>query len=118
MVVEIDSTNPRSVAAIGLMIRAKGWAAVRTRDGQRYYGIPSRTRPGLIHLADASTCTCEDHRFRGTECSHILAARLHETQLEARAHLKARANQRRGQAQPPRRSPEQLAALRQLVAND
>ena len=118
MVVEIDSTNPRSVAAIGLMVRAKGWAAVRTRDGQRYYGIPSRTRPGLIHLADAHGCTCEDHKYRGTECSHILAARLHEAQLEARAHLKARAAQRRSQAQPPRRSPEQLAELRRLVAND
>ena len=110
MVVEIDSTNPRGVAAIGLMVRAKGWAAVRTRDGQRFYGIPSRTRPGLIHLADVSTCTCEDHRF--------LAARLHEAQLEARAHLKARAAERRGQARPPRRSPEQLAALRAQVAND
>ena len=110
MVVEIDSTNPRSVAAIGLMIRARGWAAVRTRDGQSYYGIPSRTRPGLIHLADVHTCTCEDHKYRGASCSHILAARFHEAQLEAKARLKGRAQ--------PARSPEQVRRLRELVAND
>ena len=118
MVVEIDSTNPRSVAAISLMVRARSWATVRTRDGQRFYGIPSRTRPGLIHLADAHTCTCEDHKNRGAECSHILAARLHEAQLEARARLKARAADRRSQARQARRSPEQLAGLRLVVAND
>ena len=111
MVVEIDSRNPRSVAAIGLMVRAKGWAAVRTRDGQRFYGIPSRTRPGLIHLADAHTCTCEDHRFRETECSHILAARLHEAQLEARAQLKARASERNGQRRQRQFDPRRVAAL-------
>ena len=118
MVVTIDSMTPRSVAAIGLMIRAGGWAEVRTRDGQRYYGIPSRTRPGLIHLADIHGCTCEDHKVRGTTCSHILAARLHEAQLEARAQLKARAAQRRSQAQQPRPSPAELAALRALIGNE
>ena len=111
MVVTTDSRNPRSVAAIGLMVWAKGWAAVRTRDGQRFYGIPSRTRPGLIHLADAHGCTCEDHRFRGTECSHILAARLHEAQLETRARLKARAAGQNGQRQQRQLDPARVAEL-------
>ncbi len=77
MVVTIDSTNPRSVAALGLMVRARGWAKVRLADGQKFYGIPSRSRPNLLHLADTQVCTCEDHKSRGVDCAHILAVRLH-----------------------------------------
>ena len=116
MVVTIDSTNPRSVAAIGLMVRAKGWATVRTRDGQGYYGIPSRSRPGLIHLADVHTCTCEDHKYRGATCSHLLAARLHEAPLEARARLKARGRRPAAEASNGERA-EQIRRLRDLAAN-
>jgi hypothetical protein len=101
MTVTIDSTNPRSVAALGLMVRAKGWARVRTLDGQKFYGVPSRSRPGLLHLADTQTCTCEDHKHRGAECSHILAVRLHVAQVKAKASLRARR---------PRRSREEVAA--------
>ena len=90
MTVTIDSTNPRSVAALGLMIRAKGWARVRTLDGQKFYGVPSRSRPDLLHLADTQTCTCEDHMNRGADCAHILAVRLHVAQVKAKASLGAR----------------------------
>jgi hypothetical protein len=107
MTVTIDSTNPRSVAALGLMVRAKGWARVRTLDGQKFYGVPSRSRPGLLHLADCQTCTCEDHKHRGAECSHILAVRLHVAQVKAKASLRARR---------PRQQAEQRAKSDRLAA--
>ncbi len=77
MTVVIDSRNPRSVAALHLMLGAKGWAKVRLLDGQKFYGVPSRSRPNLLHLADTQVCTCEDHKSRGVDCAHILAVRLH-----------------------------------------
>ena len=88
MTITIDSHNPRSVSALGIMVRAKGWAKVRTADGQRFYGVPSRSRPGLFHLADCQSCTCEDHQNRGVACSHMLAVRLHVAQVKsALTHL-------------------------------
>ncbi len=101
MVVTIDSTNPRSVAALGLMVRARGWALVRTLDGQKFYGIPSRSRPNLLHLADTQSCTCEDHTRRDVDCAHILAVRLHVAQVRAKAALRTR---------QPRHTPAQVAA--------
>jgi hypothetical protein len=102
MTVTIDSTNPRTVAALGLMVRAGGWARVRLADGQKFYGIPSRSRPNLLHLADTQSCTCEDHRRRDIDCAHILAVRLHCAQVKARAALKARRS-------APSRTPEAIA---------
>jgi hypothetical protein len=90
MTVTIDSTNPRSVAALGLVVRAGAWPRCRLKDGQKYYAVPSRSRPGLFHLADTQACTCEDHRHRGAECAHILAVRLHVAQVKAKAGLRCR----------------------------
>jgi hypothetical protein len=101
MTVTIDSTNPRTVAALGLLVRAGGWARVRLADGQTFYGIPSRSRPNLLHLADCQSCTCEDHRRRDVDCAHILAVRLHCAQVRATAALRTRR---------PRHTPEQVAA--------
>ena len=109
MTVTIDSTSPCSVAALGLMVRAKGWARVRTLDGQKFYGVPSRSRPGLLHLADCQTCTCEDHKHRGVECSHILAVRLHVAQVKAKATLRAR--QPRQQAEQKAKSDAYAAIM-------
>jgi hypothetical protein len=100
MTVTIDSTNPRSVAALGLMVRASAWPRCRLKDGQKYYAVPSRSRPGRYHLADTQTCTCEDHKNRGAECAHILAVRLHVAQVRAKANLRARR---------PRHTPEASA---------
>jgi hypothetical protein len=90
MTVVIDSRNPRSVAAIALAVRAGAWAKARTLDGQKFYGVPSRTRPGLIHLADTQSCTCEDHAKRDVDCAHILAVRLHVAQVSVKRQLTAR----------------------------
>jgi hypothetical protein len=108
MTIEISSTNPRSIAALGLAVQARGWAKARTLDGQKFYGVPSRTQPGLIHLADTQACTCPDHKYRGQACAHILAVRLHCEQVKARAALEAK---RRG-----RHTPEQIAAGSALYA--
>jgi hypothetical protein len=105
MTIVIDSTNPRSLAALGLMLRAKGWARCRLADGQKYYGIPSRSRPELVHLADTQACTCEDHKVRGADCAHILAVRLHVAQVSAKQALEAKRRARR-----ERHTPEQVAA--------
>ena len=90
MTVTIDSRNPRSVAALGLMLRAGSWPRCHLRDGQRFYAVPSRSRPGRYHLADCQSCSCEDHKNRGVECSHILAVRLHVAQVKAKANLRRR----------------------------
>src|SRR5215210_1922487 len=102
MTVTIDSRNPRSVAALGLMLRAGQWPRCHLKDGQKFYAVPSRSRPGRYHLADCQSCTCEDHKNRGVECSHILAVRLHVAQVKAKASLRAR-------RQPPAWTPEQIA---------
>ena len=104
MTITIDSTNPRSVAALELMTRAGQWGKARMRYGQKFYAVPSRSRPGLYHLADTQSCTCEDHQRRGVACAHILAVRLHVARMKAQER--------------PRRTPEQLARLRLVVAND
>lgn len=108
MTVTIDSRNPRSVAALGLAVRAGGWAKVRTLDGQKFYGIPSRSRPGLVHLADCHSCTCEDHKNRGVECAHILAVRLHVAQVNAKGHPRL--------VKPRQRPTEQRAKSDRLAA--
>jgi hypothetical protein len=108
MTIVIDTTNPRSIAGLRLMLGAKGWAKAHLRDGQKYYGVPSRSRPGLFHLADTQACTCEDHKNRGTECAHIIAVRLHVAQVRTKQALEAK---RRG-----RHTPEQIAAGSALYA--
>jgi hypothetical protein len=92
--------NPRTIAALGLMVRASGWAEVRLADGQKFYGFPSRSRPHLLHLADTQSCTCENHKRRDIDCAHILAVRLHCAQVRAKAALRTHR---------PRYTPEQVA---------
>ena len=105
MTITIDSQDPRSVAALELMTQAGQWGKAHLRDGQKFYAVPSRTQPNVRYLVDQYACTCPDHKYRGVECAHILAVRLHVARVT-------------GDRQQPRRSPEQLAALRALVAND
>src|SRR5215207_1957883 len=105
MTVLIDSRNPRTIAALGLMVRANGWPRCQLKDGQKFYAVPSRSRPGLYHLADMQACSCEDHQRRGVECAHILAVRLHVAQVKAKAALRARRS-----APAPAHTPEQIAA--------
>ena len=84
MVVTIDSTNPRSVAALELMTQAGQWGKAHLRDGQKFYAVPSRTQPNVRYLVDTHSCTCPDHKWRGVDCAHILAVRLHVARVKAR----------------------------------
>ena len=112
MVVQIDSTDPRSVAALGLAVRAGSWPRCHLRDGQKFYAVPSRSRPGLFHLADLQSCSCEDHQRRNVECAHIIAVKLHVAQLQARANLRAR-RPRRPAADQKAKSDELAAIMRE-----
>ena len=105
MTIVIDSQDPRSVAALELMTGAGQWGKAHLRDGQKYYAVPSRTQPNVRYLTDTHSCTCPDHKYRGVECAHILAVRLHVARV-------TRERQRQ-----PRRSPAELVALRALVDN-
>jgi hypothetical protein len=97
MTIEISSTNPRSIAALALTVRSKGWAKCHLRDGSKFYGVPSRTRPGLVHLTDTASCSCPDFKYRGQACAHILAVRLHVEQVRCKQALAAK---RRGRHTP------------------
>ena len=94
MVVTIDSTNPRSVAALGLLLQAGQWGKAHLRDGQKFYAVPSRSRPGRYHLTDTQSCTCEDHKNRDADCAHILAVRLHVARVKAQQELRSRRRER------------------------
>ena len=103
MTITIDSQDPRSVAALELMTQAGQWGKAHLRDGQKSYAVPSRTQPNVRYLTDQHACTCPDHKYRGVECAHILAARLHVARFSVAK---------------PRRSREHLEELRRMIAND
>ena len=105
MVVTIDSTNPRSVAALELMTQAGQWGKAHLRDGQKFYAVPSRSEPSVRYLVDTHSCTCPDHKWRGVDCAHILAVRLHV------ARVKAQREARPAAAPGPRLDPARVAAL-------
>ena len=78
MTIEISSTDPRDLAALGLLLRSDTWQRrVTVRDGRRAYAIPSRSRPGLFWLTDGSDCGCEDRVKNGARCAHMRAAVLY-----------------------------------------
>ena len=77
MVIAIDTADRRSVAALELMTQAGQWGKAHLRDGQKFYAVPSRTQPNVRYLTDQHACTCPDHKYRGVDCAHILAVRLH-----------------------------------------
>src|SRR5438132_1295807 len=59
-----------------LLASAGQWLKVRTKDGRPLaYGIPSASRPGVVHLANATRCTCEDSQW-GHHCYHSRAVAL------------------------------------------
>ena len=66
-----------------LLATSGQWLRVRTKDGRPLaYGIESASRPGLVHLSNGRTCTCEDSR-RGHDCYHRRAVRLHVARVRA-----------------------------------
>ena len=105
MTITIDTADRRSLEALALLDHADTWVkGHRTEDGKPFFVIRSLTSD-RVYWTDTRDCTCPDRQRRGLDCKHILAVRL----WMVRHH---------GQTQQPRRSPEQIAELRRLVAND
>ena len=104
MTIQISAADPRSLKALGLLEGAGRWVKAHRKDsGRPFFVIPGSQ--GRVYWTDQVSCTCPDAAHRGATCKHQLAVRL----WNARQH---------DRQQSPRRSPEQLAALRQLVEND
>ena len=109
-----DAQARRADKAAAILEGASQWGRGRLADGTRIYLVPSCSRPGVYYATDTERCGCPDDKRRAAidplaaPCKHALAARWYVARL-----LGFEVN-----AQPPRRSPEQLAALRALVANE
>ena len=55
------SIDRRDDKARFVLASAGQWLKVRTKNGRPLaYGIPSATRPAVVHLANSTRCTCED----------------------------------------------------------
>ena len=50
MQVAIDSADARSLKAVEIAAGAGQWLKVRTRDGRKWYGIPSERIPARYYL--------------------------------------------------------------------
>jgi len=76
--VQLDTTNPRSLRGVALAAQAASWLRIRLADGRTGYGMPSSSDPNHYWLVSDNACTCPDHRFRQVACRHIFAVRLFE----------------------------------------
>ena len=104
MTITVSTNDPRSIKALAVLETADRWTkAHRKADGRSFFVIPGSA--GRVYWADQTSCTCPDAAHRAATCKHQLAVRL----WNARQH---------DRQQSPRRTPAELAALRQLVAND
>src|ERR671936_2490849 len=66
-----------------VLASAGQWLKVRTKDGRPLaYGVPSASRPGLVHLATPTRCACEDSQW-GHRCYHSRAVALHVARVRA-----------------------------------
>ena len=103
MTITVSTTDPRSLKALAILETADRWVrGHRKSDGRSFYAVPSQSSD-VLHMTDTRACTCRDVQRRQAPCKHVLAVRLHLARLRV---------------DQPRRSPEQLAALRALVANN
>lgn len=89
MTTKLSTTDKRDLDALVYLRNADQWQKrVTLKDGRRVYGLPSRSRPGLLHMTDGSSCSCEDHIRNGGRCAHMAAAILYR--MEQAAALKPR----------------------------
>ena len=102
MTIRVSTDDRRSLKALALLAGADRWQKGHTRDGRSFYAVPSQSSD-VLHMTDTRACTCRDFQRRQAPCKHVLAVRLHLARLRV---------------DQPRRSPEQLARLRLVVAND
>ena len=74
MVVEVSTSNARSLKALAILATAATWTKGHTKDGRSFFSIPSSS--GHIYWTDSRECTCSDFLNRQRTCKHILAVRL------------------------------------------
>ena len=77
------AVSARFTKAQALLAGAHAWLKIRYKDGRKYYGIPSGSRPGHYWQVNTQTCDCPDHTRRELDCKHILAVRLHVSAVKA-----------------------------------
>ncbi len=70
--------DKRAVKAFEIAADAGQWLRCRTRDGRKFFGIPSQANPNRIYFVTRDACTCPDAaRSPMLLCKHALAVRLH-----------------------------------------
>ncbi len=70
--------DKRAVKAFAIAADAGQWLRCRTRDGRKFYGIPSQADPNRLYFTTRDACTCPDAaRTPALMCKHQLAVRLH-----------------------------------------
>ena len=90
MTITVSTSDPRSVKALAILADAGQWLKLRTRDGRKYYGVPSQSEPGRFYAADCYGCDCPDFLKRlesgraSFPCKHMLAVQLHCARVNGR----------------------------------
>jgi hypothetical protein len=74
--------NPRADRARFVAAGANGWLKVRSKDGRKFYGVPSQSQPGRYFLTDTRTCDCPSYRWTG-DCKHRQAVVLWVARVRA-----------------------------------
>lgn len=76
---QTTATRPdaRPSKAALLATTAGQWIKTTTKNGVRFYGVPSATQPGHYHLANLHACSCPDFQRRQQPCKHVQAVRLY-----------------------------------------
>ena len=92
MVVQVSSSDPRSLKALDILQTAEQWTkGHRKSDGAAFFVIPSSSGSRL-YWTNTRECTCPDAIQRGVTCKHQFAVRLWlaRHQGEQASTLKAR----------------------------
>ena len=79
MVVEVSTTDARSLKALAILATCGTWTKGHTKEGRSFFSIPSAS--GHIYWTDSRQCTCPDFVQRAPlvaafACKHVLAVRL------------------------------------------
>ncbi len=73
-----SSQDSRTVKAFEIAADAGQWLRWRTRDGRKFFAIPSQANPHRYYFVTRDACTCPDfQRTPELLCKHTLAVRLH-----------------------------------------
>ena len=104
MTITVSTSDPRSVKALAILADSGQWLKLRTRDGRKYYGVPSQSEPGRFYAADCYGCDCPDFLKRlesgraSFPCKHMLAVQLHCARVNGRKARLEAARRRRAPA--------------------